>query len=584
MSDLFYNGVIVKKYQDGKIEYTDPYKYTKHLKPLINRSNGLYSLPANLDTLRVLKEYGGKFYEMDEDFDALTHQMQVMMKYKVKANDLTKEFIDALEIPSELNWLRDYQKVDAVLSSKRKYFANLNTMRSGKTPTTCASLHLRYLNEEKSPKVIISILQSTANQWIREIVKACPEYKIIDITKADKNKRLDLWNTFLDADEPIILLVNREKLSKDVQYKSTDLATDKLISRDRIVKTTYGLITDESHFLRNRGTVLSEVHFFLSKYAYFRIALTGTKIANKGTDLYGLFKYLQPDKYTNYWNFVDRYFVEEKGYASRGVSFKKFEMFDPNTKDELSRLLYMNSIERQKDEVMPYLPQYEKLEPIILDLDKEDAKNYLTLYGTYEYDENEVFFSAASFIALRTKLLQASSMPNRVFNTKSLGVKEKWLYEWLENNPEAKPIIFGRFTNTTLIPLAENLRKKGYKVGMIIGETKDKGAVADEWQNGKLDILICNTVSGGTGLTLDYADTVIFFERDDNQANNRQAEERITATSANDQRGKQIINVLVNDSMEMIQYAQQENKIAWVKEMLPERLFKRLNRIYKGGE
>lgn len=562
----------ITKVDRHKIYFKDPFRVLRNYKPALGKQQ-IYTLPLNYDTCLAFKKYSWNWDKVKNYFKDFNHHYQVAKKYNKRCDDITPAFIKTLNIPSELDWLRDYQKLDAYVCAHRKSFANLNYMRSGKTPTTCASLHLRYLKDPKNnSKHIISILQATVWQWKTELNKACSEFQILDLTNANKKQRAMLWEHFITATDPVILLINREKLPLDVPPDSAVLET--------LEKVKYGLVVDEAHFLRNRKTKLSATHTWLSRYAMYRLALTGTEIGNHGSDLFGLFRFLYPHIYTSYWAFCDRYLqAQEMVYGLE--SYTEYTDFDPTTKTELMRLIFMNSIRRTKEEVLSYLPEYQIGEPLMLEMSKQDTENYNYLLKTFEFDKNNQFISMANSVALRTKLLQASTMPNEIFNTSGLGVKEKWLMQWLKDNPTAKPIIFARFTNTTIIPLYSRLSAQGYNCAMIIGKTKNKAQIAQLWQDGKFDILLCNLQSGGTGLTLDYADTEIFLERSDNRIDNFQAEQRFLATNPKDNRIKQIIHIVSMYTTDVVQYGQLHNKLEWVKQITPAKIYNRLLAVEK---
>ena len=70
-------------------------------------------------------------------------------------------------------------------------------------------------------------------------------------------------------------------------------------------------------------------------------------------------------------------------------------------------------------------------------------------------------------------------------------------------------------------------------------------------QTGKSRVLLANIKAGGTGFTLDKADTIIFLDKSYTPDENDQAADRIVPTNPEATYGaKQIITLLVNGSVE----------------------------------
>lgn len=68
-----------------------------------------------------------------------------------------------------------------------------------------------------------------------------------------------------------------------------------------------------------------------------------------------------------------------------------------------------------------------------------------------------------------------------------------------------------------------------YKVASITGETpaKMRQVIVNSFQEGEIEILLCNTIAAKEGLTLTKADTALFIEREWVPSDEEQAEARI---------------------------------------------------------
>ena len=96
-----------------------------------------------------------------------------------------------------------------------------------------------------------------------------------------------------------------------------------------------------------------------------RIALTGTPIQNKATDIYGIINWTNPGVLGNYYSFIDRYCLKNHFGG----------IFAYQNMDELKNRLQRYMIRRTKEEVLPELPK-----KIIIDvpfkLNDEEKKLY----------------------------------------------------------------------------------------------------------------------------------------------------------------------------------------------------------------
>lgn len=125
--------------------------------------------------------------------------------------------------------------------------------------------------------------------------------------------------------------------------------------------------------------------------------------------------------------------------------------------------------------------------------------------------------------------------------------KFDFILDYLNDNDESI-VIFSTMTAAlkrlhTLIPDAV----------ILTGEqtNKQKEDAVNAIQTGKSRVLLANIKAGGTGFTLDKADTVIFLDKSYTPDENDQAADRIVPTNPDKKYGaKQIITLLVNGSVE----------------------------------
>ncbi|CAG8646199.1 2697_t:CDS:2, partial [Cetraspora pellucida] len=113
------------------------------------------------------------------------------------------------------------------------------------------------------------------------------------------------------------------------------------------------------------------------------------------------------------------------------------------------------------------------------------------------------------------------------------GSKINYLADFLKERKEQSIIIFSTRSETFLEPLSQILATKKITTGLIIGKTnfQEREENINKFQNGTLDILLCNIQSAGMGLNLSRAETIIFADRSYSPADNEQAEARFLPTT-----------------------------------------------------
>jgi len=101
------------------------------------------------------------------------------------------------------------------------------------------------------------------------------------------------------------------------------------------------------------------------------------------------------------------------------------------------------------------------------------------------------------------------------------------LMDWLPSmvGEGRRILVFSQFTQMLAL-IEEALDKEGLKYQTLTGQSKDRGKLCDDFQDGKVPIFLISLRAGGTGLNLTAADTVIHFDPWWNPALEAQATDR----------------------------------------------------------
>jgi SNF2 family DNA or RNA helicase len=481
----------------------------KKLDALWVKSKKAYRLPNTLGALREMHRMG---FDVTEYGKQKANHRNLFLDIK-KRSDITA-------IPGKQKGLRPYQRVDIQFLSLLPHGAVFNEQRTGKTPTT-----LKLIEAEGHERVIVVCPASLVLNWEKE-VQTWTDYDCYSVkgTKKARSKIYVEWTS-----NKGFLVLSYETLRAD---------------SDLLNASDYVLVVDEAHRLRNYKSLQSKAIYKLGKNAIKRLALTGTPAVNKGDDLFGILHFLYPEKFSSYWQFVERYFKTwDTPWGSKQVSSYKRE-------EELKEILDLISVQRKRSEVMQWVPakQYQTIE---VEMDAKQRKAYESMLNTFIVQEDdEIKADAPSVLAQLTRLRQICLSPD-LLDIKAPSAKEEFILEWLEDNPNEQVIIFSNFSSY-LKKLKDKIANQGFKTGMIIGETNTglRHKHVTSFQQGYTQIILANIQAAGTGLTLDKASTVIFLDRSYVYTDNVQAEDRIIPTTQASNQNSTIIDVVCKDSID----------------------------------
>jgi SNF2 family DNA or RNA helicase len=303
-----------------------------------------------------------------------------------------------------------------------------------------------------------------------------------------------------------------------------------------------------------------------------RIAASGTPFRGKTENLWGTLNWLQPDVYNSFWNWVRSWFnIIEAEYSIEIGGLQE------GKEDKFYRDLDAIMIRRRKSEVVKELPEKQYagsalspggLHGIWLEMDSKQKKAYKEMVEEAASNLDSGTLMASGVLAELTRLKQFATcygdievrtrmqkIPAPEFSDKEPTFeaedytafvptlpsnKYDWIVNWLEERghfdgeQEAPVVIASQFTQ--IINLFRYQLKKdfGLESHIITGETKakDRKAHKEAFQDGTgYSVFFLNTDAGGTSLTLDAADDLIFLDEKWIPDDQTQVEDRIHRVS-----------------------------------------------------
>lgn len=391
----------------------------------------------------------------------------------------------------------------------------------GKTKESIDISVNRKLRGEVNKCLIVCGVNSTKYNWGEEIlIHSDEEYFLVDGSKKVKLEILNNWK----LSNKLFCIINVESLRiEEVVLCLLDSNIDMII-------------LDEAHKCKNAESLQGKVINMLN--ATYKIALTGTPIHNKPMDIYNILKWLEVEN-RNFYQFRNRYCILNN---FKNIVGNKNMM-------ELNTIIFKIMLRRTKKEVLDLPPkiyknEYVQMSPKQIKLYKGDKKSIIQkLKDGISVDTNPL-----------VELLNLRKIVSGIFTIEN--PKLDRLLELIEDIKEEnkKVIVFFNYKEVAKKVLEALLegKIKDKDVYYIDGDVKviNRQMQVNEFQNSKGFKIIMGTIGAmGTGITLNKAEYVIFYDKNYNPSENKQAEDRShrigTVNSVN------IISLLCRDSIDI---------------------------------
>lgn len=267
------------------------------------------------------------------------------------------------------------------------------------------------------------------------------------------------------------------------------------------------IVCDESVLLKSRDTQRSKAILKLRESTRKMWLLSGSPTTRYPDDLYMQFHIVDPKAFKSYWRFVGwTCEVDRSVWGSTilgpkpGVSFR----------DVFKDMMHVELLEETIG-----LPQHIPIQ-IDVELEGEQKKVYVDLLLAFRSVLNGAELTAANKIAQLIRLHQSlSGLSNFPSLRSDKSSKAEALVDLLEARSFGLPaIVFVHYResaialNSLLTARFPNIRK-----ALILGGQGDIDVQSQKFQKGELDLLILSLGVGKYGLTLDHAETIIYYDK-----------------------------------------------------------------------
>ena len=474
--------------------------------------------------------------EKDRGFRALIRNMETMEDHKFQVP------------PEQEKILRGYQKEGFcwIKTLKHNRFGGIlaDDMGLGKTLQVITFLWSEFLESApgENRRALVVTPASLVFNWMSEIERFAPGLPATVVTGDVRQRKALIKN----AGEREVVITSYDLLKRDLKtYQKLDFAVQ---------------IIDEAQYIKNHGTqVAKAVKEIRSE---FRLALTGTPVENRLSELWSIFDFLMPGFLYSYEKFRKEIELPAVQYSSS------------NAMERLQKMIRPFVLRRLKKDVLNDLP--DKLEKDMFSPLESEQK------GLYEahterlrlmlgmQSDAEFRTSKLQILAEITRLRQICCYPGLVYEGyEGNSSKLEMCMELVRNavNGGHKILLFSQFT-TMLDVLATRLSRAGISFYMLTGATsKEKRArMVQAFNEDDTSVFCISLKAGGTGLNLTAADIVIHYDPWWNLAVQNQATDR--AHRIGQQNVVSVYRLFMKDTIEERIRALQEKKRELADEIL----------------
>lgn len=266
------------------------------------------------------------------------------------------------------------------------------------------------------------------------------------------------------------------------------------------------VVIDECQKIANPSTKQTKAAMALCREAKGKVFVSGTPAKNRPRELFTVLNLIDPILFSSRSAFYNRYCDPKPGF--RGVM-----TYDGATNiEELHKLLSNYMYRKTKEEILPDLPQKNK---IVYLINTKRSKSYISaeqkLLESIKVKDKKKVKEAIEETYLEAYLMKKDILWDRIDS-------------WLEENPKEKLVIFAYHT----IPVME-IYERYKKIAVCINGSvlsSKRQELIDEFQNGSARIFVGQMLAAGVGITLTAARTMMLAELwyvpgDMDQAENR---------------------------------------------------------------
>ena len=395
-------------------------------------------------------------------------------------------------------------------SAEAADYALLMDMGTGKTKV-CIDTIVHNFRQKRINFALIVAPKGVIANWTGEIKTHTPEKVIRSVVlwkpSLTKTHRAELLALSQETDELKFLLMNVEAFSTK---KGVDVA-DFFVQKFKVF-----MVVDESTTIKNRQAKRTKSICTVGREAVMKRILTGSPVTKSPMDLFSQMDFLNPKilGFKSYYAFQGRYAVVQR--RTMGAhSFNHIVGFQ--RLDELTGLLQDHSYRVRKEDCLDLPDKVYMKREVELTKEQSDAYTQMKHLALARLDNGDL--STTQNVLTQIMRLQQICLGHLTDDEGEVHeLKSKRLAELLEicDEIQGKAIIWATWT-MDIRSIAEALRDRFsvQAVATLHGETPDseRQQIVETFQDrqSELRFLVGHPKTGGYGLTLTAANTVIYY-------------------------------------------------------------------------
>ena len=310
-------------------------------------------------------------------------------------------------------------------------------------------------------------------------------------------------------------------------YRAADayflIANYEAVLRDITVLIKYPpdmIILDEAQRIKNYDTKTSHaVKSIPKKHA---LVISGTPLENRLLDLYSIMNFIDPEVLSPQWEFSMNHCYFDKEKKNKITGYYNLQQL----KERLAGYI----IRREKSEVLKELPEVQEMTvPVVLhDVQAEIHAGLAKSLAPILAKKYKTFFDMQRIQQILTSMrmvCDSSYLVDKETNhSPKLDELQEILLEKLDIIGKKRKVLIFSEWKTMLQIISKRLSHHGIHHVILSGEVPvaERGLLIEEFARNPESLVFLSTEAGGTGLNLQFADTVINFDLPWNPAKKNQ--------------------------------------------------------------
>lgn len=344
-------------------------------------------------------------------------------------------------------------------------------------------------------------------------------------------------------------------------------------------------VADEAHRLKAPAAKQTRAAWSVAHQATFRFALTGTPIERNPADLWSILHLLRPDEHPGREKFIDLYC--QQGYTFWGTP--ELLGLQAEHRDAFFKAVDPRMRRLPKEVILPQLPPVRRIERMVqmgarqrasyremerfmatnLDGELLLAPNPLTKVGRLlqlaaacaeiEWDEVPDTETGATKRVRRVNLIDPSCKLDAL--------------EEIIDELAGESLVVASASRKLAELAVQRLQRRDVTVGLIAGgmDIHARKAVENDYQLGKIQVVVCVIDAAGEGLNLTRGRTLVYINRHWSNLKNVQMDNRIHRIGSEQHDHVQIIDVITRGTIESRQREVLADKAERLEEIVRDR-------------